>query len=82
MSASGVMNNIRSFNLNPAELTDLGSNVIASGALRAAKQSRVHSMDSGLLRRQEAPRNDGLMHLFLQHCPNSAEAYIPLSRQR
>jgi hypothetical protein len=33
---------------------------IASGALRAAKQSRVRSMDSGLLRRQEAPRNDGL----------------------
>jgi phage-related protein len=41
------------------------SNVIASGALCAAKQSRVRGVDSGLLRRQGAPRNDGLKHLFL-----------------
>jgi hypothetical protein len=40
------------------------SNVIASGALRAAKQSRVLAPDPGLLRRQEAPRNDGLKHFF------------------
>src|ERR1700726_4472730 len=40
------------------------SNVIASGALRAAKQSRVRGVDPGLLRRQEAPRNDGLKELI------------------
>jgi len=37
--------------------------VIASGALGAAKQSRICDVDSGLLRRQETPRNDEAMIL-------------------
>ena len=46
----------RSFNLNRKTHPTRYSNVIASGALRAAKQSRVRAVDPGLLRRQAVAR--------------------------